>query len=75
MKQSKKYLAGNVLLFIGAATYYYGLLVVGAWDGMAISFIIGGGLALLGSIVLLITFLVSKLARKKHAKALSSLND
>lgn len=64
VKKSKKYLIGYILLLLGVLIYYYGLLVVREWDGMAISLFFGGGFILLGLLVLFITLIYSKWTAK-----------
>ncbi|WP_342537205.1 hypothetical protein [Sporosarcina sp. FSL K6-3508] len=64
VRKSKRYLIGYILLLLGAGTHNYGLLIVRAWDGMAISLFLGGGSILLGLLVLFITLIYTKLAAK-----------
>ncbi|WP_147803306.1 hypothetical protein [Alkalicoccus halolimnae] len=59
--KKRKYITGFLFAFSGAGIFYWGLLYVGGWDGMGISLFIGGGTVLLGVLILLITFLYSKI--------------
>ena len=58
--KNRKYLIGFLLLLLGVGIHYWGLYV-GRWEGMAISFFLGGVILLLGLLTLLITFLYSKI--------------
>jgi len=58
-KKNRKYLVGYVLMLLGVGTHYYGLKV-GAWEGMAISFIGGGGFVLASLLILLTIFIYTR---------------
>lgn len=58
--KKRKYLIGFACLFLGAGIYYWGLYV-GKWEGIAISLFGGGGVVFLGLIILLLTYIYSKL--------------
>lgn len=58
--KKRKYLIGFVFLLLGVVIYYWGLYL-GEWEGMGISLFIGGGIVLFGLLILLITFLYSKI--------------
>lgn len=58
-RNNRKYLVGYILMLLGVGIHYYGLKV-GAWEGMAISFVGGGGFVLLSLLILLITFIYTR---------------
>ena len=68
-RKNKKYLTGFILMILGVGVHYYGLLgIVEPWSGIAISFLGGGGLILLGLLILFVTLIYSKLIGEKSIK-------
>ncbi|OIU71537.1 hypothetical protein BHE18_15710 [Rossellomorea aquimaris] len=60
--KNRRYLGGFVILFLGVGIHFWGLYVVGRWEGLSISLFFGGGAVLIGLLTIILIFPYSKMS-------------